>query len=167
MRPTSRGNQPGDASALHTLEGFFMLETQIATDKVRAYRASDYRIGDIGQSTDIVLSPGLHSEPLARFFLHKGVNCGALITAYNPLGVQRSEELNVTAHECLGGMLTVLDKEIIEGSGSEEGSDWPAEKSYFALGLIREDAIGIGCLCQQDAIIWTGENAVPELVLLR
>ena len=144
-----------------------MVETQIASDKVRAYRASDYRIGDIGQSPDIVLSPGLRCEALARFFLHKGVNCGALITAYNPLGVQLSDELNATAHERLGGMLTVLGKEIFEGSGSEEGSDWPAEKSYFALGLIREDAIGIGRLCEQDAIIWIGENAVPELVLLR
>ncbi len=144
-----------------------MLETQIASDKVRAYRASDYRIGDIGQSTDIVLSPGLHSEQLARFFLAKGVNCGALITAYNPFGLQRSDELNTSAHERLASILTELGKEIIEGSGSEEGSDWPAEKSYFALGLIREDAIGIGRLCDQDAIIWIGENAVPELILLR
>jgi hypothetical protein len=83
------------------------------------------------------------------------------------LGVQRSDELNTSAHKRLANMLTELGKEIIEGSGSEEGSYWPAEKSYFALGLIRKDAIGIGRLCEQDAIIWIGENAVPELVLLR
>jgi hypothetical protein len=57
--------------------------------------------------------------------------------------------------------------EAIEGSGSEEGTDWPSEKSYFALGLQREDSIGIGKHFDQDAIVWVGENAVPELILLR
>jgi hypothetical protein len=57
--------------------------------------------------------------------------------------------------------------EAIEGSGSEEGTDWPSEKSYFALGLKRGESIEIGRHFDQDAIVWVCENAVPELILLR
>lgn len=37
-----------------------------------------------------------------------------------------------------------LDLWSIEGSGSEEGTEWPAEKSYFAFGLQLDAAKQIG-----------------------
>jgi hypothetical protein len=55
----------------------------------------------------------------------------------------------------------------IEGSGSEEGTDWPSEKSYFALGLALEPSRAIGTHFDQDAIVWVGLDAVPQLILLR
>jgi hypothetical protein len=71
------------------------------------------------------------------------------------------------AHAQLTSVLTELRLESIEGSGSEEGTHWPAEKSLFALGLSREGAVSIGRQFDQDAIVWVGDSAVPELVLLR
>jgi len=142
-----------------------MVETQIAADKIRAYRASDYRIGFTGQA--IVLQPGHRSAQVAQLFASHGVSCGAFITAYNPQGAQRSTAENVQAHQQL---LTHIDSQglkCLEGEGSEAGTDWLAEKSCFALGLGRSDAIEIGHLFGQDAIVWVGESAVPELVLLR
>ena len=56
---------------------------------------------------------------------------------------------------------------MIEGSGSEEGTDWPSERSYFALGLGLEAASKIGTEADQDAIVWVGADAVPQLILLR
>ena len=54
-----------------------------------------------------------------------------------------------------------------EGSGREEGTDWPSEKSYFALGLAIEPSKTIGTHFDQDAIVWVGPAAVPQLILLR
>ena len=142
-----------------------MVETQIAAEKVRAYRASDYRIGFTDQA--IVLSPGLRSAQMAQLFVSHGVNCGAFITAFNPQGAQRSNAENEQAHQQLLSQIESLGLKCLEGEGSEAGTDWPAEKSCFALGLGREDAIQIGRTCDQDAILWVGECAVPELVLLR
>ena len=142
-----------------------MSETTITADKVRAYRATDYRLGHTTQ--DIVLAPGLRSGRLAALFASKSVTCGAFLTAFNPLGIQRSDTENDQAHAKLATVLTDLELEFMEGSGSEEGTHWPAEKSLFALGLNREGAVSIGRKFEQDAIAWVGNSAVPELVLLR
>ena len=142
-----------------------MSETTIAADKVRAYRATDYRLGHTTHG--IVLAPGLRSSRLAALYASKGVTCGAFLTGFNPLGTQNSDTENDQAHAELTKTLAHLGLESIEGSGSEVGTQWPAEKSLFALGLNRRDAIAIGRQLDQDAIVWVGDSAVPELVLLR
>jgi len=142
-----------------------MSETRMSADKVRAYRATNYRIGHTTQ--DIVLAPGLRSDRLAELFASKSVTCGAFLTAFNPPGTQKSDTENDQAHAELTKTLARLGLESIEGSGSEVDTQWPAEKSLFSLGLNREDAIAIGRQYDQDAIVWVGDSAVPELVLLR
>ena len=139
--------------------------TQIHPDKVRAYLATDYRIGHTSQ--DIVLTIGQRSERLAVLFAGNGVNCGAFLTSYNPRGTIQTDAVNGLAHAQLAAKLQELGLQAIEGSGSEEGTEWPAEKSYFALGLALEPAKAIGTHFDQDAIVWVGSDAVPQLILLR
>ena len=162
---SNQSNQPGDASALHTLEGFFMCESKIALEKIRAYRATDYRLGHTDK--DIVLTIGQRSERVAALFAGNAVTCGAFITAYNPQGTIQSDAANDQGHAELADKLRELGLQAIEGSGSEEGTEWPAEKSYFALGLALEPAKAIGTHFDQDAIVWVGPDAVPQLILLR
>ena len=162
---SNQSNQPGDASALHTLEGFFMCESKIALEKIRAYRATDYRLGHTDK--DIVLTIGQRSERLAALFAGNAVTCGAFLTAYNPQGTIQSDAANAQGHAELASKLQELGLQAIEGSGSEEGTEWPAEKSYFALGLALEPAKAIGTHFDQDAIVWVGPDAVPQLILLR
>ena len=139
--------------------------TQIHPDKVRAYLATDYSLGHTNQ--DIVLNIGEHSERLAALFAGNGVNCGAFRTAYNPQGTIQSDAANARGHAELAAKLEQLGLQAIEGSGSEEGSDWPSEKSYFALGLTLEPAKAIGINFNQDAIVWVGPDCMPQLILLR
>ena len=139
--------------------------TQIQPDKVRAYLATDYRLGQAAQ--DIVLTIGQRSERLAALFAAKGVNCGAFLTAYNPRGTLQTEAANQLAHAQLATQLEQLGHAVIEGSGSEEGTDWAAEESYFALGMALEPAKAMGTHFDQDAIVWVGADAVPQLILLR
>ena len=142
-----------------------MVKTLIAADKVRAYRASDYRIGFTDQA--FFLSPGLRSAQVAQLFATHGVNYGAFITAFNPQGAPRSSAENEQSHKHLRANIESKGLRCLEGEGSEAGTDWPAEKSCFALGLGRSNAMEVGRLYSQDAIVWVGESAVPELVLLR
>ena len=142
-----------------------MVETQIAVDKIRAYRASDYRIGFTGQA--IVLQPGLRSAQVAQLFASHAVTCGAFITAFNPQGAQRTTAENEQAHQQLLTHIESQGFKCLEGEGSEAVTDWLAEKSCFALGLGRSDAIEIRHLFGQDAIVCVCESALPELVLLR
>ena len=139
--------------------------TQIHPDKVRAYLATGYRLGHAAQ--DIVLTIGKRSDRLAALFAAKGVNCGAFLTAYNPRGTLQPEAANHLAHAQLATQLEQLGHEVIAGAGSEKGTDWPAEKSYFALGLALEPAKAMGTHFDQDAIVWVGADAEPQLILLR
>ena len=139
--------------------------TQIHPDKVRAYLATDYRLGHTNR--DIVLTIGKHSERLAALFADSSVNCGAFLTAYNPQGTIQSDAANAQGHAELASKLKELGLQAIEGSGSEKGTKWPAEKSYLALGLALAPAKAIGRQFDQDAIVWVGADAVPLLVLLR
>ena len=100
-------------------------------------------------------------------FAGNGVNCGAFLTAYNPQRTIQSNAANAQGHAELASKLQKLGVQTIEGSGSEEGTEWPAEKSYFALGLALELAKAIGTHFDQDAIVWVGPDAVPQLILLR
>ncbi|MCX7198778.1 MAG: DUF3293 domain-containing protein [Proteobacteria bacterium] len=139
--------------------------TQIHPDKVRAYMATAYRLGHTAQ--DIVLTIGQRSERLAMLFAASSVDCGAFLTAYNPRGTIQSDADNERGHAELAGLLRKQGHRAIEGSGSEEGTDWPSEKSWFALGQPLDQARDLGRRFDQDAIVWAGADAVPQLILLR
>ena len=142
-----------------------MSKTQISDEKIRAYQATDYRLGH--SNDDIILNIGKPSPRLLELFEDNNVSCGAFLTAYNPQGAQQSDAANDLAHAKLAKDLTDLGVRMIEGSGSEEGTDWPSERSYFALGLPLETASKIGTDADQDAIVWVGADGIPQLILLR
>lgn len=142
-----------------------MPTTCIHPEKLRAYLATAYRLGHTDQ--EIVLTIGQRSDPLAALLDGHSVDCGAFITAFNPFGTQQSDALNQQAHALLAARLTGIGLQTIEGSGGEPGTDWPAERSYFALGMALADARSVGSEFGQDAIVWVGRDAIPELILLR
>ena len=150
---------------LKRTKGDIVSKTQISDDKFRAYEATDYRLGH--SNDDIILNIGRQSTRLLELFKESNVSCGSFLTAYNPQGTQQSDAANDLAHAKLAKDLTDLGVQIIEGSGSEEGTDWPSERSYFALGLSLEAASKIGADANQDAIVWVGADDIPQLILLR
>jgi hypothetical protein len=139
--------------------------TQIHPDKVRAYLATDYRLGHTEES--ITLTIGQRSERLAILFAASGVDCGAFLTAYNPRGSIQSDAANERGHAELARLVRQQGLSALEGSGSEEGTDWPSEKSWFVLGLQLDPAKALGRRFDQDAIVWVGADVVPQLILLR
>ena len=165
--PATRWEMNENAKIRNIGSGFTQITDRsvIHTEKVRAYLATDYRLGHT--ENDIILNIGKRSERLAVLFKSRGVDCGAFITAYNPRGTIQTDEANNKAHAKLLDEIEWFGLTSIEGSGSEEGTDWPAEYSYFALGLALDPAKAIGNQFDQDAIVWVGSDCVPQLIILR
>ena len=87
--------------------------TLIHPDKVRAYLATDYRLGHTDQ--DIVLNIDQRSERLVELLAKTGVSCGAFLTAYNPQGTVQSDAANDLGHAELASKLQDLGLQAIEG----------------------------------------------------
>jgi hypothetical protein len=116
------------------------LNSEISEDKIAAYQATHYRVGS--GPGGFVLCIGRHSLDLQRLYLSAGRSCCVFITAFNPFGQAQSDEANEAAHARLGKYLREKSPQVIEGSGADPTGDWPAEKSYFELGM-NEEAAGI------------------------
>lgn len=144
-----------------------ILEAQSAVPlaKRSAYLRTQYRLG-FGPDS-IVLEIESHSGRLAAQFAEYGVTCGAFITAYNPEGTQQSAEANSRDHAALMTEVVALGHAFIEGEGADATGEWPAERSVFAYGMDKASACMVGRQFRQDAIVWVGRDAVPQLVLLR
>ena len=56
--------------------------------------------------------------------------------------------------------------QLIEGIGIDPSGEWPAEKSFLALGLDLETSRALGREFGQNAIVWAGADAIPRLILL-
>ena len=55
----------------------------------------------------------------------------------------------------------------LKALGVDTAGEWPGEESVFVPGLDLERAKSLGVEFGQNAIVWAGPDAVPQLVLLR
>jgi len=140
-------------------------QSDIPPEKIAAYRNTGYRFG---RGADLVsLRIDTRSEALARLYASSGHRCGVFITACNPLGELQSREENEAAQARLAAELHALAIPAIEGEGVDPAGAWPAEKSFFALGVALDAARDLGLRHRQNAVVWAGEDAIPKLILLR
>ena len=142
-----------------------MNQTEIVPEKLAAYRATHYRFGT--GAVAMTLRIDVPCEGLRRLYSDAGQTCGVFVTGVNPFGQQQSEEANEAAHARLGQQLRALTRHVFKGTGVYPGGGWPPEKSYFALGIDAAKARELGTDFSQDAVVWTGSDRVPRLLLLR
>ena len=67
----------------------------------------------------------------------------------------------------LGRALRQRSLICLEGVGRHPANQWPGEVSYLILGLTLDAAKTLGTRLEQNAIVWSGADAVPRLILLR
>ena len=142
-----------------------MAHTKISAEKIAAYRAIEYRFGE-GLDA-ITLRIDQASQALLELYARLAHTRGVFITAFNPQGAAQDAAENEAAHVGLGRELRGLYPIVIEGAGADPAGAWPQEKSYFSLGVDLETARVLGRRYQQDAVVWTGKDAIPKLILLR
>ena len=138
--------------------------TVLAPGLVHAYRSTDYQVGHPPRFT---LRIGQASPELLAEHEHHRVASSAFITASNPYGKLLSAEANDARFILLNGDLAARGLNADEGYGHDPSGKWPAERSLLVFGIDLDLARAIGGFHNQNAIVWNGEDGVPQLVLLR
>ncbi len=150
--------QPMDRSATSTL----------APALLQAFRETHYRVNtDPADLEPLVLRVGAMSTPLANLHKKYGVDCSAYITACNPWSVSLPDAENASRQENLLRVLRSRSLRWLEGIGQHPDNQWPGEPSVLILGLSLAAAKVLAQDFAQNAFVWSGADARPQLVLLR
>ncbi len=136
----------------------------ISTDTIQAYRETDYCVsGDL----PLVLRINEYNKSLASLYKVNRANCCCYITACNPLGQIISDASNADRQSVLATDIQNRGLTFFEGIGKHPSGEWPGEPSFLVLGIALEAAKSLANKYEQNAIVWCGSDAVPQLILLR
>lgn len=139
-------------------------ESTLSPDLVQAYRETHYRVSSPEELTLVI---GCRNEGLARLHRAFGAGCSAFVTACNPYSAHSMPEQNAERQSALAGHLRARGLAFVEGFGQHPENGWPAEASFLVFGMDLEASRILGMALEQNAIVWSGEDAVPTLILLR
>lgn len=138
--------------------------SEIDTATLRAYGETEFRV--FGGSPT-VLTIGRQSPDLAQLHKSHAVACSAFITACNPFGAALDDLANAERQASFAEELQRRSLEFVDGVGQHPSNGWTGEPSFLVFGLTLVAAKALGQRLEQNAIVWSGTEAVPELVLLR
>lgn len=134
---------------------------------LRVYRQTDYHVF---HCPAFVLRVDEHHADLAALHRHWTVEGSAYITAYNPHSRLLTAAENRRRQLALENELRRAGHVFLRGIGRHlshlPGNDWPGEDSVLVLGLAREQAAALGRRHEQNAILWSGPDAVMQLFIL-
>ncbi|WP_454734649.1 DUF3293 domain-containing protein [Cupriavidus necator] len=140
------------------------MATVIDDATLRAYRETQYRVlGDMPMTLRIDQA----SPRLAALHRAHGVASSAFITAANPFSQRCDDAANARRQQALAQDVARMGWRAIDAAGEHPSNGWPAEPSLLVPGLSLEDARRLGEKYEQNAVVWSGADAVPRLVLLR
>lgn len=135
----------------------------IPSATLSSYQETDYRVF---LEPPLVLHIGVASKELSVLYFQFNTDSAAFITAGNPYSQPLAAAANAMRQAELAAELKQRGLSFFEGEGRHPSGDW-AEPSYLVLGLSLDEAKAMGRRCEQNAVVWCGADAVPELVLLR
>lgn len=115
---------------------------------------------------ELVVRVGRRSAALERLLAAGKVRTAAFVTPFNPRGVKQPQAKNRKALEALRHLLEESGQRFLEAEGRDPEGRWPAERGVFLLGVARADALALGQLLDQNAIVYVARGRAPELVVL-
>jgi hypothetical protein len=131
---------------------------------VQAYLETEYRVhGEPG----FTLRVGQASAELLGALRQREVDCAAFVTACNPFSQVFDNVANAARQIALARQLTEQGLAFAYGVGKHPSSKWTGEESFLVFGLGLEAAKELGARLDQNGVIWSGADGVPQLILLR
>lgn len=139
-------------------------DSAIPQDVIQAYLETHYHVHGSAPTT---LKVGEPNTVLAALHDAAGVTHSAYITACNPFSVEQEPARNAELQRALAEALRQRGLRHIDGIGQHPANGWDGEASFLVLGLSLNEAKALGAQLGQNAIVWSGADAVPQLILLR
>jgi len=131
---------------------------------IQAYLETAYRVhGEPG----FTLRVGQASAELLAAHQHQKAECSAFLTACNPFSAPFDDTANATRQAALAKELSLRSLVFRPGIGQHPSNEWAGEHSFLVFGLTLEAAKVLGTQFEQNGFVWSGADAVPQLVLLR
>ena len=131
---------------------------------IQAYLETEYHAhGEPG----FTLRVGKASPDLLSAHKRQKANCSAFLTAFNPFSESFDEVANEAQQAALAKELTGRNLVFIPGIGQHPSNSWPGEDSFLVFGLTLEAAKVLGAQFEQNGFVWSGADAIPQLILLR
>ena len=112
-----------------------------------------------------VLKVGVISPPLAQLYQLNKCDCAAFLTASNPLSRDVGDIENAALQSKLVHELSGRSLKLIDGASMDSQGKWPHEGSFLVFVLSLEASRTLARKYEQNAFIWSGKNAVPQLIL--
>ncbi|WP_449412088.1 DUF3293 domain-containing protein [Pandoraea soli] len=141
-----------------------IFSSNIDSDTIKAYVETHYCVEG---GLPMTLRVSVQNPSLVVLHEAAHVESSAFITACNPFSHACDDAINAQRQDALAQELTHLGLRFVDGIGQHPSNEWPGEPSFLVLGISLPEAKALGERHEQNAIIWAGEDAVPQLVLLR
>jgi hypothetical protein len=138
--------------------------TEIPYELIAAYKATDFTVL---QPRAFTLRIEQQCPELQVLYTEQGVASAGYLTAWNPFSKETSDDDNRKAQQELLRKLSLQGFPTLNAMGVDPCGDWPGEESVFVPGLSLDQAKLLGTEFGQNAVVWTGADAVPQLILLR
>lgn len=138
--------------------------SQIPDEVVQAYLNTEFKVRT---PTPFTLKANRASPDLLALYVDADEKSAAFITACNPHGELLTPTLNAALQLQLQHELDSRKLRSVPGIGLDPSGEWDGEESFLVLGVSLSEAKDIGMRYRQNAIIWAGEDGLPQLVLLR
>ena len=142
-----------------------MSVSEVPAHLVEAYKRTQYLV--YSEDGNIALRVGQQSNEMVDLIQSAQAIGGAFITAENPFSQSLTKDENRERQKRLREDLEGLGALVIDGAGQGEDPAWPAEASYAAIGISRDQARELGIKYKQNAIVWIDASGTAELILLR
>ena len=138
-------------------------QSNLSADLISAYESTNFHVNS---EPAFILNVGKVSQELKMLFKKNGVDSAAFITAWNPYSDSLSDA-NDARNDQLKNELNLRSLKFIEGFGQDPLGQWAGENSFLVLGISLETSKKLGVQFEQNAIVWSDKDALPQLVLLR
>lgn len=140
--------------------------SQLPASLQQAYQMALYEVAPALDAAHI-LRAGQHSPWLQQAYLSRQVSCASYLTACNPKGVLLGDAENALRMSALRAALHAQGWRFDDGKGRDPEGIWPGEDSVLVWGMGPDMAVRWGLQWQQNAVLWCGADAIPQLLWLR
>ena len=125
---------------------------------LEAYYQTNYKFDDTLLNID---KTSFRAAALLQPFSPAG---GLFITAWNPLGKERTVEENEQANQELKNELLKQGLKVIEGYGESPDGKW-REDSFFAYPIDQDSSLKLCCTFEQNAVVYVTCTGLLVLLL--